>query len=274
MGLERSLRPAEYLTRAVAKADAVVEGRLVSWHDTTAQRGPEPGDPKGTFQILRLRPERWLKGQATAGDLVAIDDRSWGEQEPPRPGIAGWDGTDVTWRAGDHVLAFLECDSLDLVAPPGTYLAAVRSVSRLSVDPGWSMYRMPGLQRWSPAREALVVREAAHQQPDSLLARAEAIFVARLNVRERFDSIRVETALRGTDDQARLPARLTWLLGPGVKRGGTALMLLRRTEDGVYEPVSLDAGVLRLDGDRVPAWHCTLADVRARIARIDARKQR
>jgi len=272
MALDRPLQTEEYLVRAVARANAIVVGRVVARRDTTAQRGPHRGS--GTFEICRLRPERWIKGARGPGDIVAIEDVSLSSEGGYPTPVSGWRGPNTGPDPRARVIAFLTLDQLDFVPPPGTYLAAIRSVSRWSVDSGWSIYSLPGFQPWSAIREREVRAEAARQLPDSLIARAEAIIVARLDVRARGDSLLVETAMRGGQRGERLPSRLTWSLSNGVPRGGSALMLLHRAADGVYEPVSLDAGVLALDGERLPTWNCTLPDVRAWIARDDARRSR
>ena len=54
--------------------------------------------------------------------------------------------------------------------------------------------------------------------------------------------------------------------GFGSRSKSHFLAFLREVgEDGFYEPIRLDAGVLEVKNGRVPAWNCTFDQAVARI---------
>ena len=85
-------------------------------------------------------------------------------------------------------------------------------------------------------------------------------------------NVRVHEVLRGRGVGKYIDVRF---VVPGLAYDRhPRLLLLAHAADGVLEPVSLSAGALWLEGDRVPAWNCTLDEVRAKIARDNARRAR
>jgi hypothetical protein len=266
LGLDRDLAPGEYVARAVATSCGVAVGTIRASRDTTFTRGG-PGGATGTFAIVEFLPERWLKGGPGTDALRLVDDTE--TIEDFTVDVPGWKGPGPGASARGHVLAFMHCDTLSLFAPPGTFLEALRAVSRRWVVENASMYELPGFQPWSAEREAAVRAEVARQSPDSLLARSDVVALVRVPpLRVGRQSYAVLEGFRGAAAGDTLRTRLVWGFLHADREGGVALLCLRRAADGVYEPTSMDAGVVALDGDRATAWGSTLADVRARMHRL------
>ena len=253
----------------IARAPAIAVGHFVSYHDTTVARGL--GSGIGRFAIGRFRADRWLRGRIAGREfrVVQFEDE---QEDGPRPRVdeVGRAGPELASPPGRVIICFEDLLAL-LVAPKATFLGAAESVSRWGIDPAEPPYYAPGAMTWTPERESEVRLELSRQRPDSLLARADVVAIVQPRMPLRGNSMRVTTALLGTSDGAELHLRLALEFMAEIRKGCDYLLVLRSARDGVFEPVSLRAGVVALDGTRVPAWNCTLEEVRARIARIESR---
>jgi hypothetical protein len=269
-GLDRPLIVGEALAWRVSDSPAIGVGRFISAYDTTVERGFNSGSAK--FRVARFRAERWLRGDLRPGVLRVSwfrDDRFVIVGDPSNQ--PGWRGPTVPTPSARRVIALFRDMGADPTAPSATFAGALQRVSRWAGGDD-SHDEAPQVLTWTPALEDTVLHEVAHQSPDSLLARAAVIVVADSLTGLPPPNVRVHEVLRGRGIGKFIAVRfvLSWLAYDRHPR----LLLLARAPDGVLEPVSFNAGALWLEGARVPAWNCSLDDVRAKIARDDSRRAR
>ena len=262
----RPLTPDEVIAQKAHHADRILVGRILSEYDTTVVRGPHSG--LATFQHVRFAPERTLKGSSSRREIAFCSlppDQDVlgpaGRRGPDRPGYSG------------TLLLYVHRPDYSRNSPEDTYGGAVQRSCRwvsLPAEPSG-----PGLVAWTKEEEVKVRQAVARQSIEALIRGADRIVLGRVlplsntTASKPFAAphtqpprtIAVVRTLKGTP-RARVdvqPVIPVWCPGGSVKEPTTDfLWLLRRAPNGALEPVELLAGIVVVQGGRVPAWGMSL----------------
>jgi hypothetical protein len=265
----RPLTRDERLAIRIRAAEAIVVGRLVSFHDTTVTRGGGPGGWPMVFNKTRLVPERWLKGPGGRDTLLfcALTGQTT-FVEGTKPGVRGPERS----YGGARVIVFMSPPADEPVSGPETALGALQRSCRwvTGVVLLGGMDDVPDVSPADPAFVAEVQRGLSRQSSTAMARKADAIVLARVtNARPggTHVDLRVDRALAGGLAQgARLRVELVAPLANRF-RGWTGLFFLRRTKAGGYAALEAIGGILEVEKGRVPLWSMSLEEAEKRIAR-------
>jgi hypothetical protein len=266
----RSLTRTEQAEYRVSKADGVLRCTVLAVVDTLtpSRYQKEPAH----FQVLLVKPHRWLKGQGPSTPMLV----GWAVMDGP-------DGSTISALAASTptpAVLFLRKSSWSsdgrkghALGLPGIppisatvewYLNASRVAHRDSLD--WSIG-----ERDLDLVEAQVVDQQRALTPASLARRAEVIVLGRVvEGRKRCSADGFETWCTAFAVEERLAGvaadtvQVFWLMKwvPGPPRQ----VLFMERSGSAYEVVGVGGeGAVEAKGDSVPAWNTDLTELRGLI---------
>ena len=254
----RPLTRSEMVSTTVHEAERIVVGDLVSYRLTDEDRAA--GRAGYLPYHLGFRPRRWLKGDEGSAEFTVC----WwpGPEEEPRieppSGMA-------------FVLFAIRPDTRSYVADSCNWFG-------IHEGPAWLL---PSFSPWSLGFEDDVRRTIANQEPEALVLHSDRVVLGTVEREARGGSpgrpvrppatfVRVRRAFKGPRAPERLPVRLVDERAVALNDNRPHLFYLRRTDDGIHEPVELIAGVIPAFGKRVTGWDMSVDDALRRIERAVA----
>ena len=246
MAPARPFTPAQLQANSVHAAERILVGDVVSWRltDVDSAQGLVGYYP----YHVGIRPRRWLEGDEGPGTFTVC---WWPPYDTPRPSLRGG-GSPPFPLAGKTFVVFAE-------RPVGRSAAAESCAWFMIPDASTSF--LPALTPWTERLETDIRVAIQRQAPQELARHAHRVVLGTIErVPGKTDAavVRVKRALKGGSAPAKLP--MHWFddgtIAWSEKRSW--LVFLHLGPDGDYEPVEGSAGIVAVDGDRVPAWGKTL----------------